>query len=105
MGKDKFHEGYLATGDVSSITETEVMQIRDRSKDLVKSGGEFISSVDLENTITSLPSVQTACVVAFPHPKWDERPIAIVVPLAGKSPPSRDEVCKHLEGSNFAKFQ
>lgn len=105
MGKDKFHEGYLATGDVSSITETEVMQIRDRSKDLVKSGGEFISSVDLENTITSLPSVQAACVVAFPHPKWDERPIAIVVPLAGKSAPSKDEVCKHLEGSNFAKFQ
>lgn len=105
MGKDKFYDGYLATGDVASISPTDVMRIRDRSKDLVKSGGEFISSVDLENAITSMPSVQTACVVAHPHPKWDERPVAVVVPAAGQKGPSREEVCKFLEGSNFAKFQ
>lgn len=56
-GKDKFHRGFLKSGDVSIITPTQAMQIRDRSKDVVKSGGEFISSIDLENMIASMPSV------------------------------------------------
>jgi len=105
VGKDKFHKGYLKTGDVASITPTDVMHITDRSKDLVKSGGEFISSIDLENTMTGMPSVSTCCVVAIPHPKWDERPIAIVVPPEGQAAPSRDEVVKFLADSRFTKFQ
>lgn len=105
VGADRFHNGFLKTGDVASISPTQYMQIRDRSKDLVKSGGEFISSQDLENTIMGMANVVTACVVAVPHPKWDERPVAIVVPVEGEKAPSRDEVCKFLENSNFAKFQ
>merc|ERR1711972_343218 len=104
-GADKFIDGYLKTGDVASLTPTSVMQIRDRSKDLVKSGGEFISSVDLENALTGMPEISVACVVAVPHPKWDERPVAIVIPPEGTSAPSRNAVCKFLENSNFAKYQ
>lgn len=105
VGADKFIDGYLMTGDVASLTPNNVMQIRDRSKDLVKSGGEFISSVDLENALTGMAEIAVACVVAVPHPKWDERPVAIVVPPEGKVAPSREEVCKFLAGSSFSKFQ
>ena len=103
-GADKFHNGYLKTGDVAAISPVQVMQIRDRSKDLVKSGGEFISSVDLENTLTAMPGVQAACVVAVPHPKWDERPVVIVAPTKG-STPSLKEVHAFLQNSRFSKYQ
>ena len=100
---DKFHEGWLITGDVGKIDPEEYLIISDRSKDLVKSGGEWISSVDLENHIVALPGVAQACVVAQPHPRWDERPVALVVLEPGKEV-SQEEVLKHCE-SAFAKWQ
>ena len=82
---ERFHDGWLITGDVGKIDPEEYLIISDRSKDLVKSGGEWISSVDLENHIVALDGVAQACVVAQPHPKWDERPVALVVLDAGGS--------------------
>ena len=76
---DKFHEDWLVTGDVAKIDPEQYVIISDRSKDLIKSGGEWISSVDLENHIVAMPDIVQAAVVAQPHPKWDERPVALVV--------------------------
>ncbi len=76
---ERFHHGWLITGDVGKIDPEEYLVIADRSKDLVKSGGEWISSVDLENHIVAMDDVAQACVVAQPHPKWGERPVALVV--------------------------
>lgn len=76
---EKFRDGWLLTGDVARIDSEEYLIITDRSKDLIKSGGEWISSVDLENHICALSGVLQAAVVAQPHPKWDERPVALVV--------------------------
>jgi fatty-acyl-CoA synthase len=78
--EDRFSDGWFRTGDVCSIDEHGYIHIVDRVKDLVKSGGEWISSVDLESTIMAHPAVLEAAVVAVPHPKWDERPLACVVP-------------------------
>ena len=100
---EKFHDGWLVTGDVCKIDPEEYLIISDRSKDLVKSGGEWISSVDLENHIVALPGVAQACVVAQPHPKWDERPIALVVLEPGKEV-SREQVIEHC-ATAFAKWQ
>lgn len=100
---DKFHDGWLITGDVGKIDPEEYLIIADRSKDLVKSGGEWISSVDLENHIVGLEGVAQACVVAQPHPKWDERPVALVVLEPGKEV-SQQAVLKHCE-EVFAKWQ
>ena len=66
-------------GDIASIDADGAMTIRDRSKDVIKSGGEWISSVDLENYIMGLPEVERAAVVAQPHPKWDERPVCVCI--------------------------
>ncbi len=76
----KFAGGWLRTGDVAVIDEDGTIQLVDRTKDLVKSGGEWISSVELEGLIMGHPKVLEACVVGLPHPKWDERPHAFVVP-------------------------
>ena len=76
---DKFHDDWLVTGDVAKIDPEQYVIISDRSKDLIKSGGEWISSVDLENHIVAMPDIVQAAVVAQPHPKWDERPVALVV--------------------------
>lgn len=100
---DKFHDGWLITGDVGKIDPEEYLIIADRSKDLVKSGGEWISSVDLENHIVGLEGVAQACVVAQPHPKWDERPVALVVLEPGKEV-SQQAVMDHCE-KVFAKWQ
>ena len=100
---EKFHDGWLITGDVGKIDSEEYLIISDRSKDLVKTGGEWISSVDLENHIVSLDGVSQACVVAQPHPKWDERPVALIVVEPGKKP-SAEEVIEHC-GKAFAKWQ
>ena len=80
MLKTKFYDGYLMTGDIASFNEKEQMIIRDRSKDVIKTGGEWISSVDMEGQVMSgLPDIiEMACVVAVPHPKWDERAVVIV---------------------------
>jgi fatty-acyl-CoA synthase len=74
-------DGWLRTGDVANIDEEGYIQIVDRTKDLVKSGGEWISSVDLENAIMAHPKVAEAAVVGVFHPKWQERPLACVVAL------------------------
>lgn len=100
---EKFHDGWLITGDVGKIDPEEYLIISDRSKDLVKTGGEWISSVDLENHIVSLEGVSQACVVAQPHPKWDERPVALIVVEPGKKP-SKEQVISHC-GEAFAKWQ
>ncbi|MEO8714980.1 MAG: long-chain-fatty-acid--CoA ligase, partial [Acetobacteraceae bacterium] len=76
-------EGWFATGDVATIDPDGVMEITDRSKDVIKSGGEWISSIALENIAVSHPDVAEAAVVAAVHPKWDERPILVVVPRKG----------------------
>mmetsp|Transcript_60613 Transcript_60613/g.161808 ORF Transcript_60613/g.161808 Transcript_60613/m.161808 type:complete len:131 (+) Transcript_60613:1392-1784(+) len=74
----------MDTGDMATLTSDGYMKIVDRAKDLVKSGGEWISSIDLEDTATSHPSVGMAAVIGIPHPKWDERPLLIVVEKQGK---------------------
>jgi fatty-acyl-CoA synthase len=99
----KFHDGWLITGDVAKIDPEEYVIICDRSKDLIKSGGEWISSVDLENHIVGMPGVKQAAVVAHPHPKWDERPVALVVPADGAKV-TKDAVIAHC-ASAFAKWQ
>eukprot|EP00456_Euglypha_rotunda_P068147 TRINITY_DN5931_c0_g1_i4.p1 TRINITY_DN5931_c0_g1~~TRINITY_DN5931_c0_g1_i4.p1 ORF type:complete len:130 (+),score=16.49 TRINITY_DN5931_c0_g1_i4:132-521(+) len=85
----------MHTGDLATIDETGLMQIADRAKDLIKSGGEWISSIDMENAAMSHPGVHEAAVIGIPDPKWQERPILIVV----KRNPAltADEVMKHLE--------
>ena len=100
---EKFHNGWLITGDVARIDSEGYIIITDRSKDLIKSGGEWISSVDLENHIVAMPDVAQACVVAHPHPRWDERPVAMVIKKSGAEL-SMEQVLKHCE-SKFAKWQ
>ena len=100
---DKFHDGWLVTGDVARIDAEQYVIISDRSKDLIKSGGEWISSVDLENHIVAMPDVAQAAVVAQPHPKWDERPVALVIMNAGAEF-DQQQVIDHC-GSTFAKWQ
>ncbi len=90
-------EGWFSTGDVATLDPDGYMQITDRSKDVVKSGGEWISSIDLENEVLSHPQVAEAAVIGVAHPKWDERPLLIVVPAPGGSP-SREDLLEHLEG-------
>jgi len=102
-GPDKFtSDGWFRTGDVVTIDPEGYVRIADRAKDLIKSGGEWISSVDLENALMSHPAVKEAAVVAVPHPKWDERPVACVVLKEG-STASPSELRAHLAES-FAKF-
>ena len=100
---ERFHGDWLITGDVGTIDPEEYLVIADRSKDLVKSGGEWISSVDLENHIVALAGVAQACVVARPHPKWDERPVALIV-LADGAEASPETILEHC-ASRFAKWQ
>jgi len=78
-------DGWFQTGDIATIDSEGYMKITDRLKDLIKSGGEWISSVDLENALVSHESILQAAVIAVPHPKWQERPLAIVVPKNGST--------------------
>jgi acyl-CoA synthetase (AMP-forming)/AMP-acid ligase II len=78
-------DGWFATGDVATIDPDGFMEITDRSKDVIKSGGEWISSITLENIAVSHPDVSEAAVIAATHPKWDERPLLLVVPAPGKT--------------------
>jgi fatty-acyl-CoA synthase len=80
-----FKDGYFHTGDVCTVDEFGYLQIVDRSKDLVKSGGEWISSVDLENTFMGHPAVREAAVIGLPHEKWVERPVVVVALREGKT--------------------
>uniref|UniRef100_UPI00258D2047 AMP-binding protein n=1 Tax=Thermus sp. TaxID=275 RepID=UPI00258D2047 len=96
-------DGWFRTGDIAVWDEEGYLEIKDRLKDLIKSGGEWISSVDLENTLMGHPKVKEAAVVAIPHPRWQERPLAVVVPRGEK--PSEEELREHLLKAGFAKWQ
>ncbi|MCH1554665.1 MAG: long-chain fatty acid--CoA ligase [Pseudomonadales bacterium] len=100
---EKFHQDWLVTGDVAKIDSEQYLIIADRSKDLIKSGGEWISSVDLENHIVSLDGVLQAAVVAQPHPKWDERPVALVILIEGSNV-TKELILEHCS-EMFAKWQ
>ncbi len=76
---EKFHDGWLRTGDVGTLSANGFLTLSDRAKDVIKSGGEWISSVELENHLMAHPAVLEACVVGVPDPRWDERPLATVV--------------------------
>jgi acyl-CoA synthetase (AMP-forming)/AMP-acid ligase II len=100
---DKFTmDGWFRTGDVVTVDGEGYVRITDRSKDLIKSGGEWISSVDLENALMGHPAVKEAAVVAVRHPKWDERPVACVVVREGAKV-TENELREYLE-PKFAKF-
>jgi fatty-acyl-CoA synthase len=90
-------EGYFDTGDVATINEHGYMRITDRSKDVIKSGGEWISSIDLENLAVGHPAVAEAAVIGVHHPKWDERPLLIVQLKQGQKA-SREDILKYMEG-------
>jgi len=96
-------EGWFPTGDVATIDEDGFMQITDRSKDVIKSGGEWISSIDIENIAVSHPSVSMAACVGMPHHKWDERPLLVVV-LKAEQTASKEDILKIYEG-RAAKWQ
>jgi fatty-acyl-CoA synthase len=102
-GADKFtDDGWFRTGDIVTISEHGFIKIQDRAKDLIKSGGEWISSVDLENAIMGHPSVAEAAVIAVPHPKWAERPLAVVVLKQGQTA-TADDINNFL-APKFAKW-
>ena len=88
----KFHDGWLRTGDVGTLDQQGYMTISDRTKDVIKSGGEWISSVELENAVMAHPDVFEASVIAVPDPKWSERPLVAVVPKPGRTPSPSDLV-------------
>ena len=90
-------EGFFDTGDVATIDPDGYMQITDRAKDVIKSGGEWISSIDLENAAIAHPAVAEAAVIGVAHPKWQERPLLVVVKKQGKDV-SRDELLGFLAG-------
>jgi fatty-acyl-CoA synthase len=92
----KFHDGWLRTGDVGAMSPDGFLRLTDRAKDVIKSGGEWISSVDLENEVMAHPAVFEAAVVGVPDPKWDERPLVAVVLKEGASA-SADELREFLE--------
>jgi fatty-acyl-CoA synthase len=96
-------DGWFRTGDVANMDEEGYIKIVDRAKDLVKSGGEWISSVDLENSLMGHPAVKEAAVIGVPHPKWQERPLAAVV-LKGGAAATSEELRAHL-AKTFAKWQ
>ncbi|MBI3372714.1 MAG: long-chain fatty acid--CoA ligase [Betaproteobacteria bacterium] len=96
-------DGWLRTGDVAAIDAHGYIRIADRTKDLIKSGGEWISSVDMENLLMAHPSVQEAAVIAIPDPKWSERPLACVVLKPGRTA-TAEELRLHL-AVKFAKWQ
>jgi len=96
-------DGWFATGDMARLGADGMLTIVDRAKDLIKSGGEWISSIDLENLAAAHPGVAECAVIAVPHPKWDERPLLIVVPQPGQKP-DKEALLVHL-ASQFAKWQ
>jgi fatty-acyl-CoA synthase len=96
-GGDPLRDGWFPTGDVATLDADGFMQITDRSKDVIKSGGEWISSIDLENAAMAHPAVAEAAVVGVRHPKWDERPLLVVVRKPGAQL-TRDEMLAFFEG-------
>lgn len=96
-------DGWFPTGDVATIDEDFFVQITDRTKDLIKSGGEWISSIDVENSAMGHPDIDVAAVIGIPDEEWGERPLLIAVPSAGRTP-SKEDVLDYLSGS-LAKWQ
>jgi fatty-acyl-CoA synthase len=101
--KETFYDGWYHTGDVGTIDEEGYVRLVDRKKDLVKSAGEWISSVDLENLIMAHPKVMEAAIIGVPHPKWQERPLACVTVIQGQSL-SADELKAFLKDKVKAAF-
>ncbi len=99
------HDGWFDTGDIATIELDGTMMIQDRAKDLIKSGGEWISSVDLENELMGHPLVREAAVIAVPHPKWDERPLGVIVLRDPAMPVDKAELDRHLLSRAVAKWQ
>ncbi len=102
-GSEKFHDGWLRTGDVGAITPDGFLRLTDRSKDIIKSGGEWISSVDLENQVMAHPAVAEAAVIGVPDEKWAERPLVAVVLAEGRTA-TPDELREFL-AAKVAKWQ
>jgi fatty-acyl-CoA synthase len=100
---DRFHDGWLRTGDLGTIDELGFVSISDRAKDMIKSGGEWISSVDLEVAIVAHPAVREAAVIGIPHPRWEERPLAIVAIVEGAQVTPGD--LQEFLSQSFAKWQ
>lgn len=96
-------DGWFGTGDIATVDPNGFLSIQDRSKDLIKSGGEWISSIDLENAAMSHPAIASCAAIAIAHPKWDERPVLVAVP-AGDARPSLAELHGHMS-EHFAKWQ
>jgi fatty-acyl-CoA synthase len=96
-GGNVLHDGWFPTGDVSTIDPDGYMKITDRSKDVIKSGGEWISSIDIECLAMAHPEVGEAAVIGVKHPKWDERPVLVVVRKPGTAV-TREALLKSLEG-------
>jgi fatty-acyl-CoA synthase len=85
VGRERFHDGWLRTGDVGTVDELGYVQITDRTKDIIKSGGEWISSMELENQLLAHPAVLDAAVVGIPDERWGERPLAVLAFRPGQS--------------------
>jgi fatty-acyl-CoA synthase len=103
---DKFtRDGWLRTGDVATMDPLGFVRITDRTKDLIKSGGEWISSVDLENALMAHPAIAEAAVIAIPDAKWSERPLACIVVKPGQDAPAPEGLAAHLMRHGFAKWQ
>ncbi|MCG6858806.1 MAG: AMP-binding protein, partial [Salaquimonas sp.] len=97
-GAEQFDEdGWFDTGDVAHIDPNGYMQITDRAKDVIKSGGEWISTIDLENLAVGHPDVAEAAVIGIHHPKWDERPLLIIVRKQGTEP-TKEDILGFMEG-------
>ena len=98
VGSDVFEEdGWFDTGDVAHMNANGYMKITDRSKDVIKSGGEWISTIDLENLAVGHPDVAEAAVIGMAHPKWDERPLLVIVRKEGRDP-SKADILGYMEG-------
>ena len=98
----KFDDGWLRTGDMAAIDERGYIMISDRAKDVIKSGGEWISSVELENALMAHPAVAEAAVIAIPDEKWAERPLAAIVLKEGQTA-TEEQLREHL-APKFAKW-
>jgi len=95
--ESRFHDGWLRSGDLGRIMPDGTVELVDRLKDLIKSGGEWISSLELEQALSTYPGVGEVTVVAVPDAQWGERPAAVIVPTPGQRP-ERDELVEHLQG-------
>jgi fatty-acyl-CoA synthase len=102
-GGDPLIDGWFPTGDVATIDPDGYLQITDRSKDVIKSGGEWISSIDIENIAVAHPAIAMAACIGVAHPKWDERPV-VVVARKPNAEVTREELLKFYEGKT-AKWQ